>query len=103
MDCETCPPDSAQGRLHAEVSLLEFSALLPLSQCCRPGIGCRERVKLLGGGAVSETLAVGRPKPGLSHSDILALREKRLASREGPTLLIYLRCPRDRRSSTTVS
>jgi len=99
--CELCEPGSARGRLHAEVSLLEFSVLLPFSQGYRPGIGCCERVKGLG--AVSESLAVGRPKPRLSHFHIRAFREKRLASPEGPTLLSYLCCPRDRRSSMTVS
>jgi len=90
-------PCLAQGRLHAELSLLEYSALLPLSKVYRPGIDCRERVKSLG--AVLERLAVGQPKPGLSllllllllHSDILALQEKGLASREGPTLPSCLR------------
>ena len=47
---EPCPPDSVQGCLHAQVSLLEFSVLLPLSQGYRPGIDCRERGKVLGGG-----------------------------------------------------
>ena len=73
-----------QGLLHVEVSLLEFCALLPLSQICRPGIDCRVCLKVLG--AFLESLAIGPPKPGLSllilllHSDILALREKRLAT-----------------------
>jgi len=68
------PTGSAQGRLHAEVSLLEFSVPSPPSQGYRPGIGCRWRMKGLG--TVLESLAVGRPKPGLSllllllHSDI---------------------------------
>jgi len=75
--CEPCPPVSAQGRLYAEISLLEFSVLSPTSQGYRPGIDCLESVKGLG--TVSESLAVGRPKPGLSfllllHSHILAIR-----------------------------
>ena len=62
---ESCPPGLAQDRLHAELSLPEFSVLLPVSQGCHPGIGCRERVKGLGRFL---RLAVGLPMPFLPKS-----------------------------------
>ena len=68
---ESCPPGLAQDRLHAELSLPEFSVLLPVSQGCHPGIGCRERVKGLE--AVTESFLVGQLKPGLSLALELAV------------------------------
>jgi len=52
-----------KGLLHAEVILLESSDLSSLSLGCRPGIGCRERVKVFRGGFPSSL--EGRLKPGL--------------------------------------
>jgi len=79
------------GRLYAEVRLLKFFVLSPLSLGYHPGIDCRERVKELG--AVTESFLVEQLKPGLSFAlelsfglEVVLLflcREEGLASLEG--------------------